>query len=109
MATSWYCSRRERTSCKRGSRRLTVADRHRPMIRFDGKILTLFVCPHVYLPTEEMMTRTLRIACAVMWLCAAAAPQAAEPPKTAPATHVTSEQIQEFIAKLPPGRTPHLW
>lgn len=34
-----------------------------------------------------------------------AAPQgaqrAAQPPKTAPATHVTKDQIQEFIAKLP--------
>ena len=42
------------------------------------------------------MTRTVRIACAVMWLCAAAAPQAQEPaktaPKTAPATHVTKRR-----------------
>jgi quercetin dioxygenase-like cupin family protein len=33
-----------------------------------------------------------------------AASQAAHPPKTAPATHVTKEQIQEFIAKLPRER-----
>ena len=51
------------------------------------------------------MTRTVRSACAVMWLCVAAAPRAQEPPKTppktAPATHVTKDEIQEFIAKLP--------
>src|SRR6267154_820115 len=51
------------------------------------------------------MTRTVRIASALIWLWAAAAPQAQEPPKTAPktapATHVTSAEIQEFIAKLP--------
>ena len=56
----------------------------------------------------EMMKRTGSIAVAGLWLCLAAAPQAVaqsvQPPKTAPATHVTKEQIQEFFAKLPPGR-----
>ena len=55
-----------------------------------------------------MMKPTSRIAIAVLWMCAAAAPQAQESPKTAPktapATHVTSAEIQEFIAKLPRGR-----
>ena len=37
-------------------------------------------------------------------LCVSAAPQSTEPPKTAPATHVTKEQIQDFIAKLPRER-----
>ena len=44
------------------------------------------------------------MAMTALWLCAMAAPQAQEPAKTAPATHVTKEQIQEFIAKLPHGR-----
>ena len=52
----------------------------------------------------EKMKRTARIAIAGLGLCVAAAPQSGEPPKTAPATHVTKEQIQEFIAKLPRGR-----
>src|SRR5579862_9542430 len=51
------------------------------------------------------MTRTAKIVIAGLVLCVAAAPQAAttpaEPPKTAPATHVTKDQIQEFIAKMP--------
>jgi Cupin len=60
------------------------------------------------------MTRsTSRIAIAALLLCGAAvpraaqqttpsaAPQTAHPPQTAPATHVTRDQIQEFIAKLP--------
>jgi hypothetical protein len=63
-----------------------------------------------------MMRRTSRIpiAALVSWLAAApqaapqvapqAAPELARPPKTAPATHVTKDQIQEFIAKLPRGR-----
>jgi mannose-6-phosphate isomerase-like protein (cupin superfamily) len=54
------------------------------------------------------MKRTARIAIAGLGLCVAAASQAAsqtaEPPKTAPATHVTKEEIQEFIAKLPRER-----
>jgi cupin len=50
------------------------------------------------------MTRTATLASAGLWLCALAAPQAQVPPKTAPATHVTNEQIQDFIAKLPRGR-----
>jgi hypothetical protein len=54
------------------------------------------------------MKRTARIAMAGLGLCLAAASQAAaqptEPPKDAPATHVTKEQIQEFFASLPRGR-----
>jgi uncharacterized RmlC-like cupin family protein len=50
------------------------------------------------------MKRTTRIAIVGLWLCAVAAPQAQEAPKTAPATHVTKDQIQEFIAKLPKER-----
>lgn len=33
-----------------------------------------------------------------------AAPKAPVPPKTAPATHVTKDQIQEFIARMAPDR-----
>ena len=51
-----------------------------------------------------MMKRTAMMAMTGLWLCAVVAPQAQEAPKTAPATHVTKEQIQEFIAKLPRGR-----
>jgi hypothetical protein len=51
-----------------------------------------------------MMKRTAMMAIAGLWLCAVVTPQAQEAPKTAPATHVTKEQIQEFIAKLPRGR-----
>jgi hypothetical protein len=63
-----------------------------------------------------MTKRTSRIAIAALMSCFGAAPQAAPPadrqatpqatlpPKTAPATHVTKDQIQEFIAKLPRGR-----
>jgi hypothetical protein len=50
------------------------------------------------------MKRTASIALATVWLCAAAAPQAQEAPKTAPATHVTKDQIQAFFAQLPKGR-----
>ena len=50
------------------------------------------------------MKRTARIAIAGLVLCVAAAPQSGEAPKTAPATHVTKEQIQDFIAKLPRAR-----
>ena len=50
------------------------------------------------------MKRTTRLAIAGLWLCTVAAPQAQEAPKTAPATHVTKDQIQEFIAKLPKER-----
>ena len=57
----------------------------------------------------EMIKRTATIAIAGLWLCISAAPQAAqspktEPPKTAPATHVTKDQIQEFFAQMPRGR-----
>src|SRR5262245_53944189 len=51
-----------------------------------------------------MMKRTTRLAIAGLWLCAAATSHAQEAPKTAPATHVTKDQIQEFIAKLPKER-----
>jgi Cupin len=50
------------------------------------------------------MKRTASIALATVWLCAAATPQAQEAPKTAPATHVTKDQIQAFFAQLPKGR-----
>jgi hypothetical protein len=58
------------------------------------------------------MTRpqfSARIVVAGLWLCVAAAPAAAQapgatPPKTAPATHVTQQQIQEFIAHMAPDR-----
>ena len=50
------------------------------------------------------MTRTAIMTVTGLWLCAAAAPRAQEAPKTAPATHVTKEQIQDFIAKMPHGR-----
>ena len=50
------------------------------------------------------MKLTARIAIAGLVLCVAAVPQTAEQPKTAPATHVTKEQIQEFISKLPRER-----
>ena len=52
----------------------------------------------------EKIKRTARIAIAALGLCVAATPQASEAPKTAPATHVTKEQIQDFIAKLPRAR-----
>jgi len=52
----------------------------------------------------EKIKRTARIVIAGLGLCVAAAPQSTEAPKTAPATHVTKEQIQEFIAKLPRAR-----
>lgn len=52
----------------------------------------------------ETMTRTARLAIAAFLLYVGAAPLSAQSPKTAPATHVTKEQIQDFIAKLPRGR-----
>jgi mannose-6-phosphate isomerase-like protein (cupin superfamily) len=52
----------------------------------------------------EKMNRTAIIAIAALGLCTTAAPQSGEAPKTAPATHVTKEQIQDFIAKLPRER-----
>jgi len=51
-----------------------------------------------------MMKRTAVMAMTGLWLCAVAAPQGQEAPKTAPATHVTKDQIQDFIAALPRGR-----
>jgi hypothetical protein len=50
------------------------------------------------------MKRTASIVLAGLWLGTAAAPQAQEAPKTAPATHVTKDQIQAFFAQLPKGR-----
>jgi quercetin dioxygenase-like cupin family protein len=54
---------------------------------------------------------TVKLAIAGLWLCAAGAPLAAPqapqtpiPPKTAPATHVTREQIDDFIAHMAPDR-----
>jgi len=40
--------------------------------------------------------------------CLAAGLKAVDAPKTAPATHVTKEQIQEFIAKMPQERISDL-
>ena len=55
-----------------------------------------------------MMKRTATLALARLWLCVAGAPLAAQAakiaPKTAPATHVTKDQIQEFFAQMPPNR-----
>jgi hypothetical protein len=50
------------------------------------------------------MKRTLTIAITGLALALLAAPQAPVPPKTAPATHVTKDQIQAFIAALPKGK-----
>ncbi len=55
------------------------------------------------------MQRTSIIAIAGLALVVTATPQSTEPskteaPKTAPATHITKEQIQDFIAKLPRER-----
>jgi mannose-6-phosphate isomerase-like protein (cupin superfamily) len=50
------------------------------------------------------MTRPARVATAAFLLYVGAASLSAQSPKTAPATHVTKEQIQDFIAKLPRGR-----
>ncbi len=50
------------------------------------------------------MKRTASIVLAGLCVCAAAAPRAQEAPKTAPATHVTKDQIQAFFAQLPKGR-----
>ena len=49
------------------------------------------------------MTRRLRIVIAGLGMCAAAAPQAPLAPKTAPATHVTKDEMDAFIAKMPKG------
>jgi hypothetical protein len=49
------------------------------------------------------MKRTVGIAIAGLAVCVAAVPQTPVPPKTASATHVTN-QIDDFIAKLPKGR-----
>jgi hypothetical protein len=55
-----------------------------------------------------MMKRTAALVIAGLWLCVAGDPLAAQAekvaPKTAPATHVTKDQIQEFFAQMPPNR-----
>ena len=55
-----------------------------------------------------MMKRTGTLAIAGLWLCVAGDPLAAQAekvaPKTAPATHVTKDQIQAFFAQMPPNR-----
>jgi hypothetical protein len=55
-----------------------------------------------------MMKPTGTLAIAGLWLCVAGGPLAAQAekvaPKTAPATHVTKDQIQEFFAQMPPNR-----
>src|SRR5262249_59295992 len=56
------------------------------------------------LPTMKIMRRITTLAMTALWLCAAAAPHAQEPPKTAPATHVTKDQIDDFIAHMAPDR-----
>ena len=50
------------------------------------------------------MKRLATIAIASLCVCGAAAQQPAVAPKTAPATHVTKQQILEFFAQMPPGR-----
>ena len=47
------------------------------------------------------MNRMAALVTTGLWFCAAVASRAQQPPKTAPATHVTKQEIQEFIAKLP--------
>ena len=54
------------------------------------------------------MTKRQATLAVVGLLCLAAGPKALEAPKTAPATHVTKEQIQEFIAKMPQTRISDL-
>jgi hypothetical protein len=62
------------------------------------------------LPAMNTITRAARIATAGFWLLwIAASPLAAQQgaktaPKTAPATHVTKDQIQEFIAHMAPDK-----
>ena len=55
-----------------------------------------------------MLKRATRIGTAGLWLCVAVGPLGAQAPKTepktAPATHVTKDQIQEFIAHMAPDR-----
>jgi hypothetical protein len=57
------------------------------------------------------MKRTLTIAIAGLGLCMAAIPQTAPepiPPKTAPATHVTKDDITDFIGKMDPKKIADL-
>ena len=73
-------------------------------MRRSGRPNDPFTCGSSILSTVEKIKRTARIVIAGLALCAAAAPQASEAPKTAPATHITKDQIQEFIANLPRAR-----
>jgi hypothetical protein len=65
-----------------------------------------------YTSHMKVMTRAAGTAIAGLCLCFAEAPQAvaqtakagAVPPKTAPATHVTRDQIQDFISHMAPDR-----
>ena len=54
------------------------------------------------------MNRIAKLRFALLSLCVAALPIAAQAPKiapkTEPATHVTKAQIQEFFAGMPPNR-----
>ena len=50
------------------------------------------------------MKLTATVVSAGLWLGVVTAQQPVVAPKTAPATHVTKDQIQDFIAKMPPGR-----
>ena len=56
----------------------------------------------------KIIKRTATLAIAGLWLCVAGDPLAAQAekvaPKTAPATHVTKDQMQEFFAQMPPNR-----
>ena len=55
------------------------------------------------LPRMIAVPHTARV-CAGVWLLAAATSVAAQAPKTTPATHVTRDQIQDFIAHMDPDR-----
>jgi len=52
----------------------------------------------------KIMKPPAGVAVAALWLLAASALQAQEPPKTAPATHVTKADIDAFIAQMAPDR-----
>ncbi|HZR22978.1 MAG TPA: cupin domain-containing protein [Vicinamibacterales bacterium] len=54
-----------------------------------------------------MMNRRAMLAMIAV-LCLASSPKAQDAPKTAPATHVTKDQIDEFIAKMPQERISDL-
>src|SRR5262245_4002619 len=52
----------------------------------------------------EWMKRPAAMAVTGFLLCGTAAAQTIVPPKTAPATHVTKEQILEFFSQMQPNR-----